>query len=107
MPAESPTRWVAILGGIVGGLYVAMGVVEFATHLDAPGSLVFWLPSLWGGGALVLYGVFRSSPVSTRLVTAGSLLGILATAWTLIVPVLAIALVVLTINSAHRRPATP
>jgi uncharacterized membrane protein YoaK (UPF0700 family) len=40
-------------------------------------------------------------------VTAGALLGMLATAWTLIVPILAIALVVLTYSRAERGPAAP
>jgi hypothetical protein len=68
---------------------------------------VLWVPSLLGGGALVLYGVFGRGHVSTRLVVAGALLGIVATAWTLIVPVLAMVLVVLTFNSAQRPPAAP
>jgi hypothetical protein len=107
VPAERTTRWVSILGGIVGGLYVVLGAFEFVAHLDEPGSLAFWLPSLWGGGALILYGVFARSPVSAKLVTAGALVGMIATAWTLIIPVLAIALVVLTYNSAQRPPAAP
>jgi hypothetical protein len=96
-----------MLGGIVGGLYVALGIAELATHLDEPVSLIFWLSSLWGGGALVLYGVFGRPEVTTRLVIAGSLLGLVATAWTLIIPVLAIALVIFAIRDQHRGPATP
>jgi hypothetical protein len=104
---ERSTRWIRILGGVVGGIYLALGAAEFVSHLDEPASLAFWLPSLWGGGALVLYGVFGRAFVSAKLVTAGALLGMLATAWTLIVPVLAIALVVLTYSRAQRGPAAP
>jgi hypothetical protein len=104
---ERSTRWIRILGGVVGGIYLAIGAAELASHLDDPGSLAFWLPSLWGGGALVLYGVFGRPFVSVKLVTAGALLGMVATAWTLIVPVIAIVLVVLTFNSAQRGPAAP
>ena len=107
MPGERSTRWIRILGGVVGGVYLALGAAEFASHLDDPGSLVFWLPSLWGGGALVLYGVFGRAVVSAKLVTAGALIGMVATAWTLIVPILAIALVVVTFNGAQRGPASP
>jgi hypothetical protein len=107
VPGERSTRWIRILGGVVGGVYLTLGAFEFVTHLDDPGSLAFWLPSLWGGGALVLYGVFGRPSVSAKLVTAGALLGMIATAWTLILPVLAIALVVLTFNSAQRGPARP
>jgi hypothetical protein len=105
--AERSQRWVPILGGVVGGLFLALGTAELVTHLDEPASLAFWLPSLWGGGALVLYGVFGRAQVSARLVTFGALLGMIATAWTLIVPVLAIALVVLTFNAAPRGPVAP
>jgi hypothetical protein len=107
-PERSSSRWVRILGGVVGVIYLAFGVGELLAHLDHPVSLVFWAPSLLGGGALVLYGIFgRATRFSTRLVVAGALLGLVATAWTLIVPVLAIVLVVLTFNGAQRGPAAP
>jgi hypothetical protein len=76
-------------------------------HLDQPVSLALWGLSLLGGGALVLYGVFGRRPVSGRMVVAGALLGVVGTAWTLIVPVLASVLVVLMFNSAQRGPAAP
>jgi hypothetical protein len=107
VPTERPTRWIRILGGVVGGLYLVFGVGELLAHVDHPVSLAFWVPSLLGGGALVLYGVFGRPRVSTRLVVIGALLGLVATAWTLVVPVLAIVLVLLTFNSAPRGPAAP
>ena len=81
--------------------------VSSGRSFDPEESDGFWLPSLWGGGALVLYGVFGREFVSAKLVTAGALLGMIATAWTLIVPVLAIALAVLSFNSVQRGPAAP
>jgi hypothetical protein len=107
VPTERPTRWVTILGGVVGGIYLLFGVGELVAHLDQPVSLAFWVPSLLGGGALVLYGIFGRPRVSTKLVVAGALLGLVATAWTLVVPVLAVVLVLLTFNSAPRGPAAP
>lgn len=108
MPRERPTRWVRILGGVVGAIYLIFGIGELLAHLDQPVSLVFWAPSLIGGGALVLYGIFgRQTRFSTRLVVFGALLGLVASAWTLVVPVLAVVLVVLTFNSAQRKPAAP
>jgi hypothetical protein len=92
---------VRILGAVVGGIYLAFGVGEVAGHLDEPASLAFWATALLGGGALVLYGVFARAG-SAKLVAAGALLGIVGTAWTLIVPVLAVVLVVLTFNGAQR-----
>jgi hypothetical protein len=97
-----------MLGAALGAIYLAFGVGELIAHLDQPVSLAFWVPSLIGGGALVLYGIFgRRTRFSTRLVVFGALLGLVATAWTLIVPVLAIVLVVLTFNGAQRGPAAP
>jgi hypothetical protein len=99
---------VRMLGAALGAIYLAFGVGELIAHLDQPVSLAFWVPSLIGGGALVLYGIFgRRTRFSTRLVVFGALLGLVATAWTLIVPVLAIVLVVLTFNGAQRGPAAP
>jgi hypothetical protein len=105
VPTERPTRWVSILGGVVGGIYLVFGVAELVAHLHQPVSLAFWAPSLLGGGALVLWGIFGRRRVSSRLVVAGALLGLVATAWTLVVPVLAMVLVVLTFNRAPRGPA--
>jgi hypothetical protein len=108
VPAERPSRWVQVLGAIVGAIYIAFGVGELVAHAGHPVSLAFWAPSLLGGGALVLYGIFgRPTRFSTKLIVVGSLLGLVATAWTLIVPVLAMVLVVLTFNSAHRDPVAP
>ena len=101
------TRPIAILGGLVGGLYLLLGTAELIAKADDPLSLLFWLPSLWGGGALLLYGVFRRSGPSVRAVAGGALLGMLASAWTIVVPVLAIALVVLVIRASHAHPAVP
>jgi lipid-A-disaccharide synthase-like uncharacterized protein len=107
VPTERPTRWARALGGVVGGIYLVLGVGELIAHSDQPVSLAFWAPSLIGGGALVLYGVFGRSRARTKLVVAGALLGVVATAWTLIVPVLSIVLVVLTFNGGQRKPAAP
>lgn len=104
MPAKRSTRWVPILGGVVGGAYSVFGLGELVTHLDEPASLLFWLPTLWGGGALVLYGTFARAEVLAKTVIAGAVLGSVATAWTLILPVLAIALVVLVLNAPKRAP---
>lgn len=89
----------------VGVLLLGLGVAELVTHLDEPLSLFFWLPALWGGGALVLIGVFRATLrpwLSDLLVIIGAFLGLLATAWTILMPVLILTLVVLTIVHARR-----
>ena len=86
-------------------LFLGLGVAELVTHLDEPLSLFFWLPALWGGGVLVLVGVFRATVrpwLSDLLVIIGAFLGLLATAWTILMPVLILTLVVLTIVHARR-----
>jgi hypothetical protein len=87
-----------------------LGVGELLTHLDEPLSLFFWLPTLWGGGALVLVGVFRATArpqLSAVLVIIGAFLGFPATAWTVVMPVLLLTLVVLTIvRTTRQAPAS-
>ncbi len=79
-------------------------------RLDDPLPLLFWLPTLWGGAALVLAGVFRATAGSRRsvvLVVLGAFLGFVPSAWTVLMPVLALTLVVLTIQQADRRSPVP
>lgn len=98
------------LGGTIGAVFLALGVAELMTHLDDSLSLFFWLPALWGGGALVLVGVFGSAArprLSLVFVIVGAVLGLLATAWTLVMPVLVLALLVLVIVQVRRRSPTP
>jgi hypothetical protein len=95
-----PDQWTRRLGAVVGGAFLLLGIAELVGHLDEPQSLFFWLPALWGGGVLVLVGVFRTGgrpQLGVALVILGGLLGALATAWTLVMPILIIALIVLTI----------
>ena len=103
---EAPTRLVSILGGVVGGIYVAFGVGEVATHLDEPASLVFWMPVAAGAAARSCSTASsagrRSRPGSSSRARCSASLGDGLDA---VVPVLAIVLVVLTIRNAQRAPA--
>jgi len=48
-----------------------------------PSLFFFWLPTLWGGGALVLVGVFRTTAnarLSAVLVIVGAFVGLMASA---------------------------
>lgn len=104
-PARA-TRWASILGGTLGTLYLALGVAELLTHLDEPMSLFFWIPALFGGGVFVLVGVFRITRprwLSIALVGVGLFAATLATAWTIIIPLAALALAALVVI----RPAQP
>lgn len=86
----------------LGFVYLTFGVLEVWTHRDdTVGALLFWGISLLGGGAAVLTGaqVWSARPAwGTVLVIAGSVLGLLATAWTMLIPLLAVAVVVLVVR---------
>lgn len=110
MPRDRLSRVVRALGATIGAVYLALGVAELVTHLDDPLSLFFWLPALWGGGALFLIGVFGSSTrprLSVALMIVGALLGLLATAWTVVMPILVFMFFVLVVVKAGRRPPKP
>jgi len=83
----------------LGLLYVAAGIAESVRAVTSgDGGLWFWLGSLVGGGALVLSGMAVSSRhpnVGRTLICVGSMMGVLATGWTLVVPLIAVAVVVL------------
>lgn len=67
------------------------------SRLDEPAPLLFWLPTLWGGAALVLVGSFRSNgrtSVSKAFVIVGGVLGLAPSMWTLVMPLLIITLLV-------------
>jgi hypothetical protein len=103
--ADAVSRATRAVGATVGALLLLLGVAEFVVRLDEPLPLFFWLPTLWGGGALILVGVFRAtrSWLSFVLVIVGSFLGAVASAWTILMPVLILALVVLTIVRESRQ----
>ncbi|HLG08838.1 MAG TPA: hypothetical protein VI409_09260 [Gaiellaceae bacterium] len=95
------------LAGLLGVGYLVAGVVGAAAGATGgDGSdLAFWLVFLVGGGALVLAGsfVFGSRPaISVVLTSVGALAGAAALFWSVIVPVLALALVVLSIVRVRR-----
>jgi hypothetical protein len=82
----------------LGGIYLVMGVLEVVTHRDGTAvGLLFWGGSLLGGGALVLAGTVLQPPhraTGLALVTIGTVLGINATLWTVLVPAFAVFVLV-------------
>jgi hypothetical protein len=86
----------------LGLLYVAAGIAGPAREApSADGGRALWAGTLVGGGLLVLLGLAltgRRPHVARGLVCVGSLLGILVTTWTVVVPVLAVAVVFLTLR---------
>jgi len=95
-----------VLAAILGVGYLAAGIVGAAAGATGGdrSDLAFWLAFLVGGGALVLIGSFvlGSRPVlSAALTSVGALAGAVAIFWSVIVPVVALALVVLSIVRAR------
>nr|WP_300051132.1 hypothetical protein [uncultured Nocardioides sp.] len=86
----------------LGVLYVAAGLAESVRAVTSgDGGLWFWFGTLVGGGALVLSGMAVSSRhpnVGRTLICVGSMMGVLATGWTLVVPLVAVAVVVLNLQ---------
>ncbi|HSV39968.1 MAG TPA: hypothetical protein VLI04_14515 [Nocardioidaceae bacterium] len=91
-------HWTWWLGIFLGGLLIAAGVAEtIRLTRSGDGGLVFWFGTLVGGGALVLAGtlLMPRRPVPGLVMTGiGCLLGLLPTAWTLVVPVLLLTLLI-------------
>ncbi len=94
---ESWTKWLGLLLGVG---FVAAGIAGWIADVsDGDGSdLAFWLLFLVGGGLLVLASVVAAGVprwLALVLGTAGALAGAIALFWTVIVPLLALAFVVL------------
>jgi hypothetical protein len=101
-------RWPRWLGLFLGCLLILAGVAEtIRLTRSGDGGLLFWFPTLVGGGVLILAGTLllpRRPTLGAALTVAGCLAGLLPTMWTLIVPVLLIVLAVTSV-SRQRRPA--
>lgn len=86
------------LGVLLGGLYLLAAAVETTRALvTGDGGLVFWFGTLTIAGLLVLLGTLHRDlqPPWRRIsLVAGACLGMPATAWTLVVPILAVVLIV-------------
>jgi len=88
----------------LGVTYVLLGVAETVRLVvTGDGGFFFWFGTLVGGGTLLLLGALPRQAVrdGRRLaaVLLGAALGIPATVWTLILPLLAMTVIVLTVMS--------
>ena len=95
-----------VLAAAVGGGFFLLGFAELIPRLGEPAPLFFWLPTLLGGSALVLLGSFRAFNnvrLAKALVLGGAVLGFVPSAWTLVMPVLSVALVIRTLTSVQAR----
>ncbi|MEO7270024.1 MAG: hypothetical protein ABIW49_12540 [Knoellia sp.] len=94
----------------LGILYVAAGLAETVRLTrSGDGGLAFWFGTLVGGGSLVLAGLYIQGSGHHRrgdiMLIVGAVAGMLATMWTLVVPVLALVVIWLTLT-APKEPAT-
>jgi hypothetical protein len=91
-------RWSWWFGLGLGGLLVAAGIGETVRLVrSGDGGFLFWFPTLVGGGLLVLGGTLlrpRRPILGFVLTTVGCVAAILPTAWTVIVPVLLLVVIV-------------
>ena len=114
MDARSLWRSLFILGALAGAAYVLAGILGGAfwpSHWEeaSRADQVLWLAFLAGGGVLVLAGLRllqRAPWTGAALVSLGAVAGAVPLFWTLAVPLVAIALVVLSIKYARRVAAT-
>jgi hypothetical protein len=92
-------RLTDILAVFLGVLYIVAGIAETTRAIvTGDGGIPFWFGSLVGGGAMILLGAlaFRHRLwLSVGLITVGCLAGAVATMWTLVIPLVALAVIVL------------
>ncbi|MEX2280614.1 MAG: hypothetical protein WEA76_11075 [Acidimicrobiia bacterium] len=84
-----------------------LGLGELIARLDDPTPLFFWLPTLWGGAALILAGGFLvkgNLRLAKTLVILGCAVGWTPSVWTLVMPVLLITLVIRTVRTRPKEP---
>ena len=105
----SDGTWKRRLGGFLGAAFLLFGLVETGVAIAGQNAIAFfWFPALCGGGALILLGIFvvKAGRASQALVIAGSLSGALATAWTVVAPLLSLTLIALVLKRTTARTTT-
>ncbi|MDT0213402.1 hypothetical protein Q9R29_05850 [Rothia sp. ARF10] len=94
-------RAAKVLAAVLGVLYVLAGIAETIRAVrSGDGGIPFWFGTLVGGGTLVLAGLLQGRRHERRgrtLVVGGALLGMPGTLWSIVVPLLAVAVVILTL----------
>jgi hypothetical protein len=98
------TPWTRRLSLTLGILYAVACVAETVTHRDD--GLAFWFGTLFVAAALVLVGTLRPTRnpfVSGAMVGVGAAVGMVPTAWTVVLPVLAVVVIVLTVLDAGHK----
>lgn len=93
----------------LGVLLCAFGVAEVIAHRDdTAAALLFWGGALLGGGSLVVAGSLlwsRGPLVAAALVVIGTMAGMLATAWTILMPLLGMTVIGLALRDVSSQGA--
>ena len=96
------------LGILLGSIFLILGVLETVRLTSSrDGGFVFWFGTLVGGSALVFLGLFglQEHPhAAWAVLSIGALAGSVATAWTILIPVLAVVVIVLKANDMDSEP---
>jgi hypothetical protein len=83
-------------------IYALLATLEVVLRLDDPdfGAMAFLAGTLSAGAALIVLGLFGPVPEKLRVpvIMLGIVAGLIATVWTVVVPILAIVIVVLTLR---------
>ncbi len=89
---------------ILAGVYALLGTLEVVLRLTAPdfGVMAFLGGTQLVGALLILAGLFGSFRDSWRqpMIIGGTLAGLIATAWTVVIPVLALTVVFLNVRGS-------
>lgn len=91
-------------------IYAALGTLEVILKIAddaAAATILFFGGTLLGGAGLIIWGLFAHVSSTTRRVCVmlGAAIGVLASAWTLLVPVLALSVIFL--NAQRLTPPDP
>lgn len=103
-----------VLTLVIGTVFVVFGFIEVTVQLRSSegvdGAAVgFWAVTLIGGGALVLLGVLVLPEASWWrfiAIAIGCLFGIVATVWTIVLPIAALLVVYFAGRQLQRTPPT-
>ncbi|HVF78525.1 MAG TPA: hypothetical protein VNA28_09525 [Solirubrobacteraceae bacterium] len=106
-------RTIIRLAWFLGVVVILMGLAELVVRIvdyDGLVPIAFWVVTLCGGGTLILVGTFVVTDRRWRsfaLVALGCLLAAVGSAWTVLLPLLAITLLVLSLQRTRQaaRPA--
>jgi hypothetical protein len=94
------------LGICLGALFVLLGLAETVRAVTTgDGGLLFWFGTLCGGGTLILLSTLglQSRPrLSAVLLVVGAFATSLATAWTVVLPLLAMLLIFLRLTASPK-----